>query len=205
MDTLIKIDLAQRINSGEKIIIELGCGMNKKTNGIGIDILNLPDVDIVADLENGFPFLPDGSVDEIHSTSVIEHIENFEYLMSEIVRILKKNGKCYTYVPHFSNPYYYSDYTHSKFFGLYTFYYFTEEKFQLNRKVPNFYTDIRIKIVFLRLKFTWPYAPLSCRNIVTKLFDYIFNFNVSFQEYYERYLCYIFPCEGMEIIFTPDK
>lgn len=128
MESNIKINLEQAINSQNPVIIELGCGQKKKTDRITIDRVDLPNVDIVADIENGLPFLPDNSVDQIHCRSVLEHIKNFENLMREITRVLKKNGKANIFVPHFSNPYYYSDYTHKRFFGLYTFYYFVETK-----------------------------------------------------------------------------
>ena len=134
MNYSIKIDLEQIINSQNPVVIELGCGKKKREGRITVDQIDLPNVDIVADIENGLPFLPDNSVDEIHCRSVLEHIENFENLMREITRVLKKNGKANIFVPHFSNPYYYSDYTHKRFFGLYTFYYFVEAKNQRKRK-----------------------------------------------------------------------
>jgi len=153
MEPSFKIDLKKIISDGNPLIIELGCGQKKKSDRITIDKIDLPHVDIVADIENGLPFLPDNSVDGIYCRSVLEHIENFENLMREIVRVLKKQGKAYVFVPHFSNPYYHSDYTHKRFFGLYTFYYFVNTEHQLKRKVPNFYTDIRINIISQRLVF----------------------------------------------------
>ncbi len=202
MDYSIKINLEQIINSPNPVIIELGCGQKKKQGRITVDRVDLPNVDIVADMEEGLPFLPDNSVDEIHCRSVLEHIENFENLIGEIVRVLKKRGKAYIFVPHFSNPYYYSDYTHKRFFGLYTFYYFTETKHQLKRKVPNFYTDIRIKIVSLRLVFR---SPFRLSRQFKKLIGSLFNCHRSLMEFYEQHLCYIFPCYGIEVVFMPSK
>jgi predicted SAM-dependent methyltransferase len=66
----IKIDLNQAISSRGPVIIELGCGPKKKPGRIGVDKINLPNVDIVAGLEQGLPFLPDNSVDQIHCRSV---------------------------------------------------------------------------------------------------------------------------------------
>lgn len=201
MTALIKIDLDRLINSGEKIAIELGCGQKKKAGRITIDKLDLPNVDIIADIENGLPFLPDDSVDVIHCRSVLEHIENFENLMREIVRVLKKDGRAYILVPHFSNPHYYSDYTHERLFGLYTFYYFSDEKYQLKRKVPNFYTDIRITVISLRLKFCSVFKFL---NPFKKLLGWFFNLHPFLQAYYEENLCYIIPCHAIEVVFKPE-
>lgn len=203
MDTYFKINLEKTIKDKDKqLIIELGCGQKKKQDRITIDKIDLPHVDIVADMENGLPFLPDNSVDEIHCRSVLEHIENFENLMREIVRVLKKHGKVYVFVPHFSNPYYYSDYTHKRFFGLYSFYYFVDTNKQLKRKVPNFYTDIRINIISQHLLFN---SPFWVTRQIRKIFGFVFNCHHSLQELYEEKLCYIFPCYGIEVVFTAEK
>ncbi len=203
MNTYIKIDLEKIVKDKNKqLIIELGCGQKKKPERITIDKVDLPNVDIVADIENGLAFLPDNSVDKIYCRSVLEHIENFENLMREIVRVLKKQSKAYIFVPHFSNPYYYSDYTHKRFFGLYTFYYFVDKEKQLKRKVPNFYTDIRINIISQRLLFR---SPFWITHQIKKIFGLVFNCHRSIQELYEEKLCYIFPCYGIEIVFTAEK
>ena len=200
MEPQIKIDLPSLLKSGQKIILDLGCGPNKKEGRIGIDQLDLPGVDIVADVNEGFPYFPDHSIDEIHSKSLFEHVENLEFFMQEIVRVLKKEGRNYLFVPHFSNPYYYSDYTHTKFMGLYTFYYFADEKYQLRRKVPNFYTGIRIRVVSQRLIFQSSFRGV---NFIKKLFEKLVNLNSSMQEFYEENLCYFIPCYGMDIVFEP--
>jgi len=200
MNALIKIDLDSLVKSGKELIIELGCGSQKKEGRIGIDRVDLPNVDIVADIEDGLSFLPDRSVDKIHCRSVFEHIENFENLMREIVRVLKNDGTAHIFVPHFSNPYYYSDYTHKRFFGLYTFYYFVDGKRQLKRKVPDFYTDIRIMILSQRLIFRSSFKAI---NLIKRLFGWFVNLHTLLQEYYEENLCYMFPCHGIEIVFTP--
>jgi len=202
MGATVKIDLDSLIDGGEKIIIELGCGPRKKEGRIGIDAVDLLGVDIVADLEEGLPFLPDNSVDQIHCRSFLEHIKNFENLMAEIVRVLKRDGTAHIFVPHFSNPHYYSDFTHSRFFGLYSFYYFVDSESQLKRKVPNFYTDIRIKILSQRLIFR---SSFKIINPFRKLFGWFINRHTSIEEYYEENLCYIFPCQGIEIVFTPAR
>jgi hypothetical protein len=200
METLVKIDLEQMLSSGDAVIIELGCGHKKKQGRIGIDTVDLPTVDIVTDMERGLGFLPDCSVDQVHCRSLLEHIDNFEGLVGEIVRILKKDGTAHIFVPHFSNPYYYSDYTHKRFFGLYSFYYFTCHEDQPKRKVPNYYTDLRVKVMSQRLIFRSSFKVI---NPFKKLFGRFINLHSVLQEYYEENLCYIFPCHGIEIVFKP--
>jgi predicted SAM-dependent methyltransferase len=198
----IKIDLEHLVRCGEPIVLDLGCGARKGGGRIGIDKLDLPSVDIVADVEEGLPFLADNSVDEIHAKSFLEHVRNFELLMTEIVRVLKPGGRAHVFVPHFSNPYYYSDYTHIRFFGLYTFQYFVNQEHQLRRGVPNFYTTVRIRVLSQELVFM---SPFKRRHRVKKLLGFLVNLHRATQEFYEENLCYIFPCYGLKIIFTPDK
>ena len=91
----------------ELLKIDLGCGPNKKTGFKGMDILPLPGVDFVVDLEKGFSFMADNSVDEFYTSHFLEHVQNLELIMAEIHRTLKPGGVLTVFVPHFSNPYYY--------------------------------------------------------------------------------------------------
>lgn len=200
MEPVVKIDLAERIRSGTPIVLELGCGLAPQPGRIGIDRLDLKGVDIVADIEQGLPFIPSGCVDQIFCRSLLEHVDNFELFMREAVRVLKAGGVCNVFVPHFSNPYYYSDYTHRRFFGLYTFYYFVAENRQLRRTVPNFYTDVRIEVHSIRLKFS---SPFKGRRMIKKLWTALFNSSTWMQEYYEENLCWKIPCYGIEVSFGP--
>jgi ubiquinone/menaquinone biosynthesis C-methylase UbiE len=198
----MKIDLESVLSGRDPVIIELGCGPRKRPGRIGIDRLDLDGVDIVADLEAGLPFLPDRSVDEIHCRSFLEHIENFEHLFTEMVRVLKDDGRACIFVPHFSNPYYYSDYTHRTPFGLYTFYYFADPEKQLRRKVPCFYTQTRIEVLSLKLRFK---STIRIVHWLRKAFGAIVNLHPAFQEFYEAGLCYLVPCDGVEVVVRPCR
>jgi len=200
MRPLLKIDLDKALGN-MPVVLDLGCGRNKRPGAIGIDKIDLPGVDIVADIEDGLGFIPDNCVDEIYSFSCFEHIHNFEKLMSEIVRVLKNGGETFVYVPHFSSPYYYSDPTHTRVFGLYSFYYFVENRYQLKRKVPDYYFDTKIRIISQRLVFD---SPFLCGKIIKRTIGVILNLSRFLQEFYEENLCYLFPCYGIEIVFTKD-
>ncbi len=199
MDTKIKIDLQKRLSGGQGVAVEIGCGAKRRDGAvITIDRVDLESVDIVADIEQGLGFLPNGCVDRLYCRSVLEHIENFEGLLRELLRVMKEDGKAYVFVPHFSNPYFYSDYTHKRFFGLYSFYYFVEPGKQLKRKVPVFYTDIRLEILSLKLVFK---TPFWISRHLRKLFGFFVNSGRCLQEFYELHLCYWIPCNGIEIVF----
>jgi SAM-dependent methyltransferase len=202
MTPVVKVDLPAILQSKGQIVLELGCGTAPHEGRIGIDRLDLAGVDIVADLNEGLGFLPDACVDEIHSRSLFEHLHGFDLLMREMVRVLKPDGRCYVFVPHFSNPYFYSDPTHVRFFGLYTFYYYVPLDRQLRRTVPTFYSDTKIEIYKIRLKFTSPFRPI---RFFRKLMTAIVNSNSALQEWYEGSFTGIVPCYAIELVFGPAK
>ena len=72
MEPSFKIDLKKIISDDSPLIIELGCGQKSMHGRITVDKVDLPHVDIVADIENGLSFLPDNCVDEIHCRSVFD-------------------------------------------------------------------------------------------------------------------------------------
>lgn len=194
--------IEQKRNSGQKVRIELGCGPNKKEGFIGIDFLQLPGVDHVANLEEGLSFLADESIDEITSSHVLEHIENFEFLMREIHRVLKHDGTHSVVVPYFSNPWYYSDHTHKRFFALYSFEYFAKSS-NLRRKVPGFYHDFHFEVKERKLIFKSPHFPI--RNLLKQFYMRLFNLSPWMQEWYEESWCYAFPCQEIRYTMKPVK
>lgn len=196
---MIPVIITEKIRKNERIVIELGCGPNKVTGVIGVDKFQDKNVDIVADIEKGLPFLPDNSIDELFSRHVLEHIENLEHLIKEIYRVLKPGGIHRAIVPHFSNPYFYSDYTHRRFFGLYTFDYFADEQTKLKRKVPNFYNDMQFHITKRHLRF---YSSRPLLNYRRRLLSKWVNRSSGAQERYEESWCYQFPCQEIHFEMT---
>lgn len=195
--------LLRKLAAPGPIRVELGCGPYKQVPGaIGIDLSPQPGVDYVADVEQGLGFLPDNSVDEIYSSHFLEHIANFEPLMRDIHRVLKPGGRKIVVVPHFTNPYYYSDFTHKRFFGLYTFDYMGEKDPRYKRNVPRWYVDYSFRIVERRLEFL---SPFPVRAFIRRLQGVVFNFNPFMQELFESNFCYLMPCSQMTIILTPVK
>ena len=113
-----KKNLLGSLTSSSSLIIELGCGSTKKNpEAIGIDFLNYPAVDIVGDVYDILKKLPESCVIHVSAEHFIEHISDLNILMSELERVVKPGGVIDFVTPHFSNPYFYSDPTHLKFFG----------------------------------------------------------------------------------------
>ena len=196
--------LLSEIGKRSKVVIELGCGPNPPQNIIGIDHLPLEGVHFVANLEEGLKAIPDNCVDEVHSRHFLEHIQNFDVLLKDIHRILKPGGKNFVVVPHFANPYYYSDYTHKRFFGLYSFDYFSKPEHQLRRKVPAFYDTVKFRVTHRKIIFKAPEFPI--RNFFkNRILQPVFNLNPFMQELYEGSFCYQFPPQELEFEMVPEK
>lgn len=190
------------IDSGNPVIIELGCGPNKSPGAIGIDSLQLEGVDIVHNLEEPLSFIPDNSVDEIKSSHLLEHISNLEQLVKDIHRVLKPSGLHTAVVPHFSNPYYYSDFTHNRFFGLYTFDYMATPETKLKRPVPDFYDTVKFNIHSRHLNFK---STFFIRNLFKQVFKRLVNINGYTQEFYEETLTGFVGCSDIKFVMSPKK
>lgn len=174
------------------ISVDIGCGSNKHPEAkYGIDCMSLPGVDYVCDLESEpLPF-SDNSVDVVYSRHSLEHIQNLEHILREIVRVSKPGAIVHVVVPHFSNTLGYSDYTHKRFFGYYTFDYFSRDKYK-RWKVPTYNTDICFSILQKQLRF-------QNFSVLAPLLQWIFNGGQFLSYLYESKLAWLLPC--FEIYF----
>jgi SAM-dependent methyltransferase len=105
------------INSKGKNILDIGCGRNKIPESVGLDHIQLPGVDIVANLNEPLP-LEDESFDIVHADQVLEHISNLIGLIYEIHRILKPGGILIAHVPYFRSSWAHIDPTHVRSFTI---------------------------------------------------------------------------------------
>jgi len=188
-----KNELLVGLTTSSSLIIELGCGAKKKNpTAIGIDILDYPEVDIVGDIFEVFKKFPDSCVAHISSYHFIEHISNLDLFMSELERIIKPGGVIDFVAPHFTNPYFYSDPTHQKFFGLYTFCYMSYSSI-FSRKIPTYQKDLRFTLVSVDLIFKSP-KPFYGRYAFKSIIGYLFNSCNYMKGMYVENFCYLFPC-----------
>jgi Methyltransferase domain len=192
----------QAIEAGDGLCLNLGCGKRQREGFFGIDRVELPNVDIVADLNEPLDQLPDGSVEQIFTRHTLEHVEKFMPLMTELHRIMRPNGQIEISVPHFSNPYGYSDPTHVRLFGLYTFFYFADEADQPRRKVPSFYAAERFTVESIRIQLLKP--SLLFRPLTSSL-EWFINRSIALQDWYERAVCRSFPADSIRFVLKVKK
>lgn len=111
--TLTRVLLNTRVETlgFDEVVLDLGSGKREphftyydhfqnidKEKLITINITAEVKPDIVADLEIGLP-IKDNSVSNVLMFNLLEHIYHYQKVCTEVHRILKQGGKCYTFVP----------------------------------------------------------------------------------------------------------
>jgi predicted SAM-dependent methyltransferase len=201
---IINPRVSDDLRSGKKLRLNLGAGGADAEGRYAVDHLELPGVDIVADLNSALDDLPDDSVSEIVTSHTFEHVENLMGLMHEIHRVVAPDGSISIVVPHFSSTLAYSDPTHVRFFGLYTMGYFADAQDQPEtRHVPNFYTALRFRIESVQIHFYEWGTPL--RRRLGRFMTRFWNKSAKRQHFYECHLAYLYPADEIWWILSPKK
>lgn len=107
----------------EIVRVDLGCGTRKYPGFIGVDNYPGPNVDIIADLNQNFPF-EDSCVDEVRAYDIIEHLPDRIHTMNEIWRICKPGAKVDIFVPSTDGRGAFQDPTHVSYWNINSFQYY---------------------------------------------------------------------------------
>jgi len=166
-------------------ILDIGCGKNKYVpkseddEVIGIDIVKLPSVDIVHNLEK-FPWsIKSNEFDLIICTHILEHLGDIIKVMEELWRVSKPEAIIKIVVPYHSSVGANTDPTHKINFAYRSFYYFCKEEYDFDFYVKDKFKLIKNKLIFHR---------------TLKIFEGFFN---RFPFFYERFFRYILPVEEL--------
>jgi len=193
MPPVDKSGVFTRLPAMPRVALALGCGASKRdANAIGIDALDLPGVDVVGDVFDVLARFPEACVDAIATHHFVEHVDDLPGLMREMARVTKPGGEVTIVVPHFSNPYFYSDYTHRRHFGLYTFCYLARSSL-FRRAVPTYGVEPSFDLAGVRLEFKST-RPFYVRHAIKRALGWLFNATTWLQEFYEENLCWLAPC-----------
>jgi ubiquinone/menaquinone biosynthesis C-methylase UbiE len=194
--------IRSKIGDGELLSLELGCGARKRhPEAVGIDLLPAEGVDIVGDICTVLRRFPDKCIAAVYSYHCFEHLDNLDVILNEIGRVMVKKAPLIVVVPHFSNPYYFSDSTHRQPFGMYTFSYFAKDRL-FSRRCPKYQRQIKFEIKNVKLIFKSP-RPFYVRFGLKKIAQTLFNMNIYLQELYEENFCWLIPC--YEIRFEMER
>jgi predicted SAM-dependent methyltransferase len=174
-------------------VVDLGCGSRKRNpDHVGVDVLDYAGVDIVGDAFDVLSAIPDSALAGVFSFHFFEHVEDVPRLMGELARVIRSGGSLDVTVPHFSNPYYYSDLTHRGFYGLYTFSYWAIDRIY-RRRVPTYQRELAFELEWVKLHFKSS-PPFVIRHAIRRAFEQIVNLSTWTQEFYEENLSQIIGC-----------
>lgn len=139
------MDIDKLLKAKGGIHLDIGCGANKQPGFVGMDMQELPGVDIVHDLLD-FPWpLPDGSVLTAITSHLLEHIPKTQVIyknkklrtihplmmvMDEIWRVMKVGGTLAIAVPHGESKGFIQDPTHASPLNEITWAYFCPDAFE---------------------------------------------------------------------------
>jgi SAM-dependent methyltransferase len=157
-------------------VLNLGCGRVRIAEAVNVDVTSDTNPDVVHDLNRRpWPFAAN-QFRVIHANDVIEHLEDTVGTMEEIYRICVPGAVVNIIVPHFSSAGAYTDPTHRRYFGAFTFDYFAESH------PLSFYSRCRFKPRSLNIVF----HPSLLNKLVWRLAN-------RDPEAYERRWAWMFP------------
>jgi predicted SAM-dependent methyltransferase len=184
--------------------LDIGCGSQKcEPDATGIDIAPGPGVDLVGDALSILQSMDANSVGSIYSSHFLEHHDNPAAILKEMVRVVVYGGQLEIRVPHFSNPWFYSDPTHKTPFGLYTFaYYFKNSIF--SRKLPSYCLIDGAYIKAIQLNFGST-RPFYIRHGIKKAIQLVVNLSNYTRELYEEMLSGVINCSEIKVIVQKNE
>jgi hypothetical protein len=95
--------------------VNLGCGARPLPGWVNIDMVDIPGVDVVHDLDS-FPWpLEAGSVHVLRAFDVFEHVNDPLGFMAECWRVLEAGGDLLIHTSHWQTENSYTDPTHKRF------------------------------------------------------------------------------------------
>jgi hypothetical protein len=156
--------------------LNLGCGLQRVAEALNLDVAPETNPDVVQDL-NRVPWsLPSNHFHEVLAFDVIEHLEDFIATMEEIHRVCIDGAIVRVTVPHFSCANAFTDPTHRRLFGYFSFDYVTDAS-----EIQH-YTRVRFRKQYSRMMF----FPSLVNKAVARLAN-------RYPGAYERRWAWMFP------------
>lgn len=172
--------------------LSVGCGHHIREGWTNLDIVALPGVDVVHDLDDlPLPF-EDGEFDYIECIDILEHVRELPDVMRELHRITARGGVVHLTGPHFTSYSWATDPTHRRAFGINTFEFFATTSLHDRGYYFDFaFTRVRRRVI--RFQKTW-YLPWNW------LLEPVINRHRKIQGFYESsFLARLFPAMNVEI------
>jgi len=175
--------------------LNLGAGGKIMKGYVNLDLVKLPEVNIVHNL-NKFPWpFPDNSFQEIVCEHILEHLDDFNKCVNELWRISKPKAKIRV-----SSPYYLgwsaaADPSHKIIFCYRTFDYYSTNPSRDLKYRTNFGSKAKFKVLSRKINFSQ-----------NKLLNFIFNPIINAAPLlYERFFFFWFPATGIDYVLWVVK
>jgi SAM-dependent methyltransferase len=164
------------LNLQSRHVLNLGCGLKHLPEAVNLDVTAETNPDLIHDL-NSLPWpFPDDHFREVLAYDVLEHLEDLIAAMEEIHRVCQDGAVVRITVPHFSCANAFTDPTHRRLLGYFSFDYATGEN------EIQFYTRARFKKLANRILF----YPSLLNKLVWRLAN-------RYPSAYERRWAWMFP------------
>lgn len=161
--------------------LNIGSGKTPMKGYVNLDIVKLPNVDVVHDLDK-FPWpFKNNTFEAVYCDNVLEHLSSIVKPVEEIWRISQNKAKIIVKVPISPSVWGHVDPTHRQYFTYMTFDYFTPEC------SLNYYSKARFKILKRKIVFH-QYFPFL---------NWIFNSSAKMQKLYSMFLYFMFPANSL--------
>lgn len=153
--------------------LTIGCGKDIKKDFVNLDVIKLPGVDIVHNL-NKYPWpFKENEFEYIYCDNVLEHLEDIIKPIEEIWRISKPKAKIKIIVPIFPSVWSFCDPTHKSVYTYFTFNYFRLED------GLNYYSKARFNILKRKIIFSKLLRPIqwivNSSEITQKIWAFYFS------------------------------
>jgi SAM-dependent methyltransferase len=178
--------------AAEPRVLDVGCGINKLPNAVGIDRNPVSRADVLVDI-NSLPYpFEDNSFDHVHCAHVIEHVADVMGTMEEFYRVLKPGGTVFIATPHYTDFSSFTDPTHRWHLSSYSFRYFGPDHGGFSYYSSAKFRETRVHVKLLML---WRYLGI----------EFVVNQWPRFRLFWEHYLCYIMRGKSIEWEFKTVK
>lgn len=167
------------------LILDVGCGRNKRPGAIGIDRNRDAAADVIADIDSGKLPFRDGVFSEVWLVHVIEHVADVIAMVEEVHRIARAGARIVVETPHYTDFSSFCDPTHRWHLNSFSFRYFTEEG------SFSYYSRLRMRQQRVTVKLLRLWKLLG--------FEFAVNRSRAFRSFWEYYLCFVI--RGKAIVF----
>jgi SAM-dependent methyltransferase len=173
------------------MILDIGCGRNKRPGALGVDSNRDTAADVIADINRGSLPFRDGIFEKIWVVHVIEHVADVIATIEELHRVARPGATIIVETPHYTDFSSFCDPTHRWHLNSFSFRYFTEEG------GFSYYSRRRLRQRRLQVKLLRLWKLLG--------FEFGVNHSLTFRKFWEHYLCFVIRGKAMVFEFEVLK